>query len=111
MRGVARDEKSEVIDLLQQGIAPSVIIKELGLPKSTVCDWANQLKKDNAKNITIKRSGTIDSYIKKTEIKITNALANVISPEISDDEWFNFEDVIHREITYLIDQTLKSMEG
>lgn len=111
MRGIARVERSEVINLLQQGISPSVIIKELGLPKSTVCDWANQLKKENLKkSASLKRTGTMDSWIKNAEVKITNASFQIVSKEVSDEQWFEFEDVIHKELTVLVDSILKSLE-
>lgn len=109
MRGIEREERIEVTNLLRQGVPPSTIVKELGLPMSTVCEWAKTVRKELKKTNqipTFEKTDYINSLIKEAEVKITNSISFIISPEISDAQWFDVEKNINHELSSLVNKTI-----
>lgn len=112
MRGIEREERIEVTNLLRQGVPPSTIVKELGLPMSTVCEWAKEVKKELKKSNqipTFEKTDYVNSLIKDTEIKITNSISFVITPDISDAQWFEVEKNINKELSALVNKTIQRL--
>lgn len=112
MRGIEREERLEVTDLLRKGVPPSTIVKELGLPMSTVFEWSKDVKKELKKTKQIpvfEKNEYINSLIKDAEIKISNSIAMVTAPEITDGQWFEVEKTINTELNKLVNKTIERL--
>ena len=108
MRGVEREERKIVTKLLSQGIPISVIVKQMNLPMTTVCEWAKALKREQrAKGAyTLTKTDTICGYIRNTETKISNVVSKYVDANITDDQWFEVEQKMNEELHHLIDLTI-----
>lgn len=114
MRGIEREERIEVTDLLRHGVPPSTIVKQLGIPFSTVCEWAKDVKKELKQTNQIpvyEKTDYVNSLIKDTEAKISNHVACYIIPNITDAEWFEIEKAINKELSTLVNKTIKRLNG
>lgn len=112
MRGIEREERIEVTDLLRQGVPPSTIVKELGFPMSTVCEWAKDVKKELKKSNklpTFEKTDFINSLIKETEAKVSKSISLIVSPEISDEEWFEVEKEVNKSLNTLVNKIIQRL--
>lgn len=104
MRGVEREDKKKACEMLNYGVQPTVVARELGIPPSTILTWYGEIKR------TRKRSpGEIRNKLKEnstclniSEARILAAASKVINPAISDEQWFEFQTVVTQELKNLI---------
>lgn len=113
MRGVEREERKVVTQLLKQGIPINEIVKSMGIPMTTVCEWAKALRKEQrAQGLgVLTKTDTICGYIRATETKISNIVAQYINADITDDEWFEVEQKMNEELHNLIDLAIDNLRN
>lgn len=115
-RGIERECKFEVINLLEQGVRAKDISEKLNLPLSTVCEWKQQLDRKKRQQNTVanneyKRPLSVDAIVQATEIKISNLVSPYITPDVTDVQWFSVEDSIRKILTKMSDDVIKKYIG
>lgn len=113
MRGVEREERKVVTQLLSQGIPINVIVKQMNIPMTTVCEWAKALRKEQrSKGIgTLTKTDTICAYVRNTETKISNIVSQYVDANITDDQWFEVEQKMNEELHHLVDLTIDNLRN
>ena len=113
MRGVEREERKVVTQLLSKGVPINVIVKQMNIPMTTVCEWAKALKREQrSKGVyTLTKTDTICGYIRNTETKISNIVAKYINDDITDDEWFEVEQKMNKELHHLVDLSIENLRN
>lgn len=110
MRGVRRDDRELVEQLLRDGVAPVKISKEHGIPLSTITTWLKVLRKEKKEKISFssKRVGAI--YTAKSansgEARIMNIILPFVDEEISDSDFMKLENLISKELKQIASELL-----
>lgn len=106
MRGLVREEKAEILKLLDDNGIPSKIAKEYDIPLSTITTWKKELLINKNKNKAFNKKSINErlrlisgaDFINDAEANILTAASKIISEDISDDKWFKFQEIVLKEL-------------
>ena len=102
MRGVRRDDREEIENLLRNGVAPVIIAKERKVPLSTVTTWLKILRKEKKEKIIFSSKRVEAIYTAKTtnsgEARIMTIVTPYLYEDITENEFFNLEKMIAKEL-------------
>lgn len=95
--------KESAVQMFEYGIPPTRISKELNVPISNVLEWLTEynLKKKENKDIVKRYLRKNATDINTAEAKILVAASKVINNDITDDEWFTFQNSVNEELKIL----------
>ena len=104
MRGVCRAEKEKAVELMKNGMLPSLVAKELDIPNSTIITWYGEIKRTRKRSINeikikLRENAT---EINLAEAKILSAASKILRTDISDDQWFQFQAIVTKNLQDLI---------
>ena len=106
LRGLVREEKAEILKLLDDNGIPSKIAKEYDIPLSTITTWKKELLINKNKNKAFNKKSINErlrlisgaDFINDAEANILTAASKIISEDISDDKWFKFQEIVLKEL-------------
>ena len=100
MYGTPRYDKEEIIELLKQGATRKEILSKFDIPVSTLNLWIRDLKK-NIERFPAEekaRFRAVAKIVNESEARILNAASLVVSEDITDRQWFDFQMAITTEL-------------
>lgn len=101
-----RFDKDEAVELLKSGKSPSEVSKIMKIPLSTVTSWNREVSPRKPTEISPReRIKTTAKMINTAEAKIMTAASEIVSPSVSDDKWFEFQDIVTGQLKSLAIQT------
>lgn len=103
MYGTPRYDKEEIIELLKKGATKNEIFSKFDIPPSTLNLWIRDLKKNIVRTPAEEKARfrAVAKIVNESEAKIMNAAALIVSEDISDKQWFDFQMTITAELQKL----------
>lgn len=87
-----------ILDLIHDGERPSVLAKRFNIPVSTITTWEQKERESHDRRVVSQLSSTL---IVTAQRNIVNAAARIIREDITDNQWFEFEDKVTIELKKL----------
>ena len=110
MRGVRREDREQVEQLLLEGKPPVEISKQFHIPLSTITTWVKVLRKEKKEKVPFSNDRIKAIYTAKStnasEARLMNLIAPLLNEDMSESEFMRIENALSKELKQIANELL-----